>query len=243
MGTGNKSNRRHQPCHNSFDGTAPSGNGRFVYFTSFLPRHALIAASVLSTLCGWSPTWFRSSRKYFGFYRAKCARVPLSSLRGIVSMAQSHTIIYLQQLYRLFITGWQFADPSRRNSLALSTVTFALADERSCPAQAHACRRRKFLRFPATAQLPVELHFPISLRHSAVTVHIGSVPCRRSVVQCALSIAYASPNSCVSQIQKNKSRWRTEISLKPNRVVLHLIFVVHFETHRTEKQQMQHNDW
>lgn len=98
------------------------------------------------TLCGWSSTWL-SSRKYFGFCRANEFYF-FSSLRGIVSMAQNHTIIYLQQLYRLFITVGSLPTQERRSSFGRSLSFHFSLRERSCHTQAHECRTENIFPFP-----------------------------------------------------------------------------------------------
>lgn len=83
-----------------------------------------------------------------------------SSLRGVVSVAQNHTIIYLQQLYRLFITGSLLtqkgeARATRSLSAALVLSLSLSLRERSWHAQAYECPRRTlFPLFSTAAHLP-----------------------------------------------------------------------------------------
>lgn len=124
------------------------------------------------------------------------------STRNRISGTESHTIIYLQQLYRLFITG---SLPTCRPSMEKHTLSeiFTLR-KRFRHTHAHKWRRNEFSPFYANNTITVELHFPISLRHSALTGQIGSASCRHSVVQCALSIVYAFLIRCRSTDSKNK---------------------------------------
>lgn len=128
-----------------------------------------------------------------------------SSLRGVVSVAQNHTIIYLQQLYRLFITGsllTQKGEARATRSLSAALVLSLSLSPRKIMARASVRMPTENLISPFLdgGTFTVELHSPISLRHSAVTVRIGSASCRRTVVQCALSSVYVFPIPCRSTI-------------------------------------------